>query len=103
MSQSQLRLECYGRADDVDHVPALVLQGIAQPGDDGLLRMQTGGAAEADANVRLASGVLESSNVNTIEALTTMIHLARQFETQVKLMKTAEETDAASAKLMGIS
>lgn len=71
-------------------------------GDDGLMRMQNGGTAEADANVRLASGVLESSNVNSIEALTTMIHLARQFETQVKLMKTAEENDAASAKLMSI-
>lgn len=71
-------------------------------GDDGLMRMQNGATAEADANVRLASGVLESSNVNSIEALTTMIHLARQFETQVKLMKTAEENDAASAKLMSI-
>lgn len=72
-------------------------------GEDGLLRTQDGSAANADAYVRVASGVLESSNVNTIEALTTMIHLARQFETQVKLMKTAEEADAASAKLMSIS
>lgn len=72
-------------------------------GDDGLLRTQDGGTAIADANVRVASGVLETSNVNTIEALTSMIHLARQFETQVKLMKTAEEADAASAKLMNIS
>lgn len=72
-------------------------------GDDGLMRLQDGETAVADANVRLASGVLESSNVNSIEALTTMIHLARQFETQVKLMKTAEETDAASAKLMSMS
>ena len=72
-------------------------------GDDGLLRTQGDSSANADANVRVASGMLESSNVNTIEALTTMIHLARQFETQVKLMKTAEEADAASAKLMNIS
>lgn len=72
-------------------------------GDDGLMRLRTAETATADANVRLASGVLESSNVNSIEALTTMIHLARQFETQVKLMKTAEENDAASAKLMSIS
>ncbi|MBU1191879.1 MAG: flagellar basal-body rod protein FlgF [Gammaproteobacteria bacterium] len=72
-------------------------------GNDGLLRTQDGSNAIADANVRVASGMLESSNVNTIEALTTMIHLARQFETQVKLMKTAEEADAASTKLMSIS
>ena len=71
-------------------------------GEDGLLRTQNGATAPADASVRLASGALESSNVNSIEALTTMIQLARQFETQVKLMKTAEEADAASAKLMAI-
>jgi len=53
--------------------------------------------------VRIASGVLESSNVNTVEAMTTMIQLARQFEAQVKLMKVAEEADAASAKLMSVS
>jgi len=78
------------------------LQTDLQKGADGLLRLADGAIAPADASVRLASGVLESSNVNTVEALTTMIHLARQFETQVKLMKTAEETDAASAKLMSI-
>ncbi len=69
-------------------------------GDDGLLRLREGGIAPAAAEVRLATGVLESSNVNAVEALTTMIHLARQFETQVKLMKIAEQNDAASAKLM---
>lgn len=80
-----------------------VTEGGMIMGDDGLLRTQDGGNAVVDANMRVASGVLESSNVNTIEALTSMIHLARQFETQVKLMKTAEEADAASTKLMSIS
>lgn len=78
-------------------------EGSLTIGDDGLLRTQDGSSADADANVRVASGVLESSNVNSIEALTTMIHLARQFETQVKLMKTAEDADAASTRLMNIS
>lgn len=72
-------------------------------GADGLLRTQNGSNAIADANVRVSSAVLESSNVNAIEALASMIDLARQFETQVKLMKTAEDIDAASAKLMNIS
>lgn len=71
-------------------------------GEDGLLRLQDGSVANPAAEVRVASGVLESSNVSSVEALTTMIHLARQYETQVKLMKTAEENDAASAKLMSI-
>lgn len=76
--------------------------GNLEKGEDGLLRQRGGASAEADANVRIASGVLESSNVSTVEAMTTMIQLARQFEAQVKLMKVAEETDAASAQLMNI-
>jgi flagellar basal-body rod protein FlgF len=72
-------------------------------GEDGLLRLQDSNVANPDAGVRVVSGTLETSNVSSVEALTTMIHLARQYETQVKLMKTAEENDAASAKLMSIS
>lgn len=71
-------------------------------GEDGLLRLQDSNVANPDAGVRVVSGTLETSNVSSVEALTTMIHLARQYETQVKLMKTAEENDAASAKLMSI-
>jgi len=71
-------------------------------GEDGLLRLQDGSVANPAAEVRVVSGTLETSNVSSVEALTTMIHLARQYETQVKLMKTAEENDAASAKLMSI-
>lgn len=54
----------------------------------------------ADANVTLASESLESSNVNAVEALVTMIELSRQFETQVKLMKAAEDNDVAAAQLL---
>jgi flagellar basal-body rod protein FlgF len=51
----------------------------------------------------LVSGALESSNVNSVEAMVTMIELARQFETHVKMMKTAEQLDSSSAKLMTMS
>jgi len=51
-----------------------------EKGDDGLLRQRGGRTAEPDASVRIASGVLESSNVSSVEAMTTMIQLARQFE-----------------------
>jgi len=69
-------------------------------GADGLLRLRGGGEAEPDAGVRLASGVLESSNVNAVEAMVQMIELARRFELQVRMMKTARENDAASAQLL---
>jgi flagellar basal-body rod protein FlgF len=69
-------------------------------GDDGLFRMKDGSIAPADAAVRIGSGVLESSNVNAAEAMVNMITLARQFEMQVKAIRTAEENGAAAAALM---
>src|SRR5262245_3982852 len=71
-------------------------------GDDGLFRMKDGSEAPPDANVQLTSGVLESSNVNTAEAMVNMIELARQFEMQVKAIRTAEENGGAAAQLLKI-
>ncbi len=69
-------------------------------GEDGLLRLRGGGTAEADASVTLVSGALESSNVNAVGAMIRLIELARLYESQVKLMKTAEENDRAAAQLL---
>jgi len=71
-------------------------------GDDGLFRMKDGSEAPSDAAVQVGSGVLESSNVNTAEAMVNMIELARQFEMQVKAIRTAEENAAAATQLMKI-
>jgi flagellar basal-body rod protein FlgF len=65
-----------------------------------LLRLKEGGDAQADATTQLVSGMIESSNVNVADALVNMIELSRKFELQVKMMKTAEEMDNASASLM---
>jgi flagellar basal-body rod protein FlgF len=69
-------------------------------GEDGLFRMNDGTDAPPDANVRLASGVLESSNVNVADAMVNMIELSRHFDLQVKAMRTAEENAAAAAQLL---
>lgn len=69
-------------------------------GDDGLFRTTDGTDAPADAKVRLASGVLEASNVNIADAMVNMIELSRHFDLQVKAMRTAEENAAASAQLL---
>jgi flagellar basal-body rod protein FlgF len=69
-------------------------------GEDGLFRMKDGSTAPADANVQIGSGVLESSNVNAAQAMVNMIELARQFEMQVKAIRTAEENGAAASQLM---
>lgn len=69
-------------------------------GEDGLFRLNDGADAPPDANVRLASGVLESSNVNVANAMVNMIELSRQFDLQVKAMRTAEENAASAAQLL---
>jgi flagellar basal-body rod protein FlgF len=67
---------------------------------DGLMRLQDGSDAPLDATIKVASGTLESSNVNAVSALVNMIELQRQYEMQVKMMKSADENSAASARLL---
>jgi flagellar basal-body rod protein FlgF len=71
-------------------------------GHDGLMRVE-GASPEADASIRVLSGSLEGSNVNTVGALVKMIELARQYERHIKIMKTAEENDQAAAKMVQMS
>lgn len=69
-------------------------------GGDGLIRHHEGEPAEDNAQVRVRSGALEGSNVNMAETLVEMIDHARQFETHIKMLKTAEENGQSSAKLL---
>lgn len=72
-------------------------------GNDGLFRRADGQAEKASAQVRLASGALESSNVNVVDEMTNLIRLQRQFDTQVKLMQTAEKNDEVQNQLLRLS
>jgi len=69
---------------------------------DGLLRTADGQPAPAEPNVRLASGALESSNVNVVEAMVGMIALSRQFELQMKMMQTADQNAQRAQSLLSI-
>jgi flagellar basal-body rod protein FlgF len=69
--------------------------------DDGLFVTKSG-SAEVDANVNVVSGALESSNVNVVDAMVTMISLARQFETQMKLVQSAENNANKASQLMSM-
>lgn len=73
---------------------------LIEKGNDGLFRRKDGNQELADVNVRIQNGMLESSNVNPVNEMTEMIALQRQFEMQLKLMKTAEDIDASSAALL---
>lgn len=72
-------------------------------GDDGLFRLGGGGVAPADDAVQVASGYLESSNVNVAEQMVQMISLARQFEMQVRMLQTAEANDRAGTQILSAS
>ncbi len=72
-------------------------------GEDGMIRLKEPATQPADANVRLASGFLESSNVNAVAEMTSMLALARQFELHVKMMRTAEDNASAVARVMQLS
>jgi flagellar basal-body rod protein FlgF len=67
---------------------------------DGELHTKDGQPVAVDANVKLAAGVLEGSNVNSIGAMVDMIELARNFELQTKVMKEVNQNSGVSAKLM---
>ncbi len=71
-----------------------------EKGVDGLMHMRSGQQAVEDGSIRVVSGSLESSNVNSVGALVRMIELARQYETHIKLMQSAEENDRASAEII---
>ncbi|RYE77043.1 MAG: flagellar biosynthesis protein FlgF, partial [Oxalobacteraceae bacterium] len=46
---------------------------------------------------------LEGSNVNTVDAMVTMISLARQFEMQMTLMKNAESNETKASQLLALN
>lgn len=70
---------------------------------DGLFGTKDNSTVEADANVTIASGALEGSNVNVVDAMVNMISLARQFETQMKLIQTAENNATKASQLFNLT
>jgi flagellar basal-body rod protein FlgF len=71
--------------------------------EDSLFRTAGGDPLPADPLARLQTGAIESSNVNAVESMVGMIAAARQFESQMKLMQTAEANDKTASRLLGTS
>jgi flagellar basal-body rod protein FlgF len=95
LGQSPATGAVVGRIKLVDPNPDSLTRGA-----DGLFRLKDGSDAPSSSTTRLASGVLESSNVNIADSMVNMIELARRFDLQVKAMHTAEDTGASSAQLL---
>ena len=72
-------------------------------GEDGLFRTRDGAPAPADAAVRVVGGSLEGSNVNTVEAMVNMITLARQFDTHMKLLQSADDNAKRASTVLTVN
>ena len=70
---------------------------------DGLFRMKDGTETLADAKVGVVSGSLEGSNVNTVEALVSMISLARKFDMQMKMLQSADNNARQATQIMSLN
>ena len=71
--------------------------------DDGLFVTKDGQPADVDANVTVAAGYVESSNVNAVDAMVNMISLARQFELHMNLLKHAESNAAKATEFLALN
>lgn len=95
LGQTPDTLVTLGRIKLVNPPPTSLVRG-----GDGLFVTNSGKPAPADANVRLASGVLESSNVDVANAMVNMIDLARSWDLQVKVMKSVKSNSSAASQLL---
>lgn len=66
----------------------------------GMLVTADGAPAELNENIRVQGGYLESSNVSAVSEMMHSLSLNRQFEAQIKMMKTAEDLSNAGNRLL---
>lgn len=77
-------------------------QGLER-GSDGLFRQRSGQPADLDPSVSLVNGALEGSNVSAVDSMVNMISLGRQFETQMSLLKNAENNAAKATQILALT
>jgi flagellar basal-body rod protein FlgF len=70
---------------------------------DGLIEVTDTEEIEADANVKVASGFIETSNVNVASTLVDMIELQRQYDVAVRMMQAADENASRAATLASLN
>jgi flagellar basal-body rod protein FlgF len=70
---------------------------------DGLIEVTDREEIEADANVKVASGFIETSNVNVASTLVDMIELQRQYDVAVRMMQAADQNANRAASLASLN
>lgn len=89
-------------ASTVGRLKVATAEGSLKRGDDGLFRTANGDPLPNNPTARIQVGVLEGSNVNTVETMVGIIQSAREFEVQMRLLQTAETNDRSAAQLLGL-
>ncbi len=82
-------------------------EGDLTRGEDGLFRAPPNeegvpGALPADENATLVSGALEGSNVSAVDAMVSMIDVARRYDMQMKVLSTADENAQRANGILSI-
>jgi flagellar basal-body rod protein FlgF len=72
-------------------------------GDDGLIRARDGQPLPEDANVQIVGGALEGSNVDSVDALVSMITHARHFDMQIKMIQSADQNARSLGQLLNLN
>ncbi|MBI1173846.1 MAG: flagellar basal-body rod protein FlgF [Sideroxydans sp.] len=73
-------------------------------GDDGLFRVKGGAASTVQySDVTVVPGHLEGSNVHVVETMVDMISLARQFDMQMKVLKTASDDAQQASQILNVT
>ena len=70
---------------------------------DAMFSLRERSRAAGDPAERTATGQLEQTNVTPAGALADMIEMSRHYEMTIRAMNTAEETDAASTRLIRLN
>ncbi|HEY2926295.1 flagellar basal-body rod protein FlgF [Piscinibacter sp.] len=91
-----------GKSTAVGKLKLVTPEVALQRGTDGLFRADSGDLP-ADAKARVQDGALEGSNVSAVETMVAMITAARQFESQMKMLQTAEGDEKAAAQLLSMN
>ncbi|MEQ9888056.1 flagellar basal body rod protein FlgF [Pectobacterium zantedeschiae] len=77
--------------------------------DDGLFRLtqqaqqQRGNVLQNDPTVRIMPGVIEGSNVNTVDTMVDMIANARRFEMQMKVISSVDDNAQRANQILAMS
>ncbi|TMH30603.1 MAG: flagellar basal-body rod protein FlgF [Betaproteobacteria bacterium] len=91
-----------GKSTSVGKLKLVTPEVALQRGTDGLFRAAEGDLS-ADPKARVQDGALEGSNVSADETMVAMITAARQFESQIKMLQTAEADEKAAAQLLSMN